>query len=282
MTGRVPLPRPALSGAPRMTRLRSARATVQRNAGTAALVISVIALGSSLTGAADAARKVIVNVVSSPRPNSVLRLDKKGRFPAKAIPKVSQARTADKLGTLSPDDLKVACAVDTVDLGTWCLNSSTYPIPSADLGKNDYFYATQACVAAGGFLPSAAQLIGAAQRVKLNSYLTDSQLTASTDIDPSDGLSDKREMSSTLITTQGGASSAGLLGVSEGSTGNPKVAEPNPNVVPAVPAPETIQYVTVVDNADKGGFAGSKPVGQAEAFRCGFHKVQGAPQEETE
>ncbi len=265
-----------------MTRLRSALAAVRRNAGMAALVISVIALGSSLTGAADAARKVIVNVVSSPRPNSVLKLDKKGRFPAKAIPKVSQARTADKLGTLSPDDVKLACRPDTVDVGTWCLSSSTYSVPTADLGKNDFFYATRACVAEGGFLPSAAQLIGAADRVKLNSYLTDSQLTASTDIDPADGLSDKREMSSTLITTQGGASSAGLLGVSEGSTGNPKVAEPNPNVVPAVPAPETIQYVTVVDNADKGGFAGSKPVGQAEAFRCGYLKAQGVPQEETE
>ncbi len=237
MTGRVLLPRPAPPGAPRMTRLRTARAAVQRNAGTAALVISVVALGSSLTGAADAARQAIVNVVSTPRPNSVLKLDKKGRFPARAIPKVSRARTADKLGPLSADDVKLACAADTVDLGTWCISSSAYSVPTADLGKNDFFYATRACVAAGGFLPSAAQLIGAADRVKLNSYLTDSQLTASTDIDPADGLSDKREMSSTLITTQGGASSAGLLGVSEGSTGNPKVAEPNPNVVPAVPAP---------------------------------------------
>jgi hypothetical protein len=263
---------------PRPGRPRRVRAAIRRNSGPAALVISVVALGSSLTGVADAARQAIANVVKSPRPGAVLRLDQKGKFPAKAIPKVSQARTADKLGTLSPDDVKLACSADTVDLGTWCIDSRPYPMPTTDLGKNDFFYATQACVAAGGFLPSAAQLIGAAPRIKLNSYLSDSQLTASVDVDPADGLSDKREMSSTLITTQGGASSAGLLGVSEGSTGNPKVAEPNPNVIPAVPAPDTLQYVTVVDNGEKGGFAGSKPIGQPEAFRCGHLKAQGASQ----
>ena len=96
--------------------------------------------------------------------------------------------------------------------------------------------------------------------------------TAGVDTDPSDGLSDRREMSSTLVTTQGGATSAGALGVSEGSRGNPKTGEPNPVVVPAVPAPETLQYVTVVDNGNHGGFAGSRPVGQAESFRCAYDK----------
>lgn len=263
-------------------RIGALRAAARRNSGPAALVISIVALVATFTGAADAARQAVANVVSAPRPGGVLRLDKKGKFPAKAIPKVSSARKADKLGSLSPDDVTLSCSAETVDLGTWCISASAYPVPTADLGKNNFFYATQACVAAGGFLPSAAELIGAAPRVKLNSYLTDSQLTANTDIDPTDGLADKREMSSTLITTQGGASSAGLLGVSEGSTGNPKAAEPNPPVVPAVPAPDTLQYVTVVDNGEHGGFAGSKPVGQAEAFRCGFYKAQGAPQEETQ
>jgi len=38
--------------------------------------------------------------------------------------------------------------------------------------------------------------------------------------------------------------------------------------VPANPSPETLQYVTVYDNGNRGGFAGSKPVAQAETFRC--------------
>jgi hypothetical protein len=35
-------------------------------------------------------------------------------------------------------------------------------------------------------------------------------------------------------------------------------------------------YVTVYDNKNRGGFAGSKPVGQAENFRCAFNKAQGS------
>jgi hypothetical protein len=48
---------------------------------------------------------------------------------------------------------------------------------------------------------------------------------------------------------------------------------------PAAPLPETLQYVTVYDNRDAGGFAGSRPVGQPEQFRCAFDRKQG-PQEE--
>ena len=45
---------------------------------------------------------------------------------------------------------------------------------------------------------------------------------------------------------------------------------------PAIgPAPETLQYVTVYDNGNKGGFAGAKPVAQPEQFRCAFEKAQG-------
>jgi hypothetical protein len=38
----------------------------------------------------------------------------------------------------------------------------------------------------------------------------------------------------------------------------------------------SLQYVTVYDNHDRGGFAGSKPVSSPETFRCGFSKAQGA------
>ena len=45
--------------------------------------------------------------------------------------------------------------------------------------------------------------------------------------------------------------------------------------LPANPYPQSLQYVTVYDNGDKGGFAGSKPVSAPETFRCGFNKAQG-------
>ena len=45
--------------------------------------------------------------------------------------------------------------------------------------------------------------------------------------------------------------------------------------MPANPRPESLQYVTVYDNHNRGGFAGAKPVGAPETFRCGFDKAQG-------
>ncbi len=72
------------------------------------------------------------------------------------------------------------------------------------------------------------------------------------------------------------ASAAGSQGVSDGSRGDPRAGEPDPAPQPANPAPETLQYVTVYDNGDKGGFAGSRPVSQPEQFRCAFDKAQGA------
>ena len=113
--------------------------------------------------------------------------------------------------------------------------------------------------------------------MKLASTIDDDQLTASIDLDPTDGLRDRREMSATLVTTQAGSSAAGAIGVSEGSKGDPKTGEPDPATLPAVPAPETLQYVTVYDNRDKGGFAGSRPVSQPENFRCAYDKRQGPP-----
>lgn len=258
-----------------MTRLRRAARAVHRNAAVAALIIAALALVGTWTGAAEATRTAVANVVSKPKKNAVLRLGKNAKFPAKAIPTVARAKRADRLGALRPADVELNCDAITVDLGTWCLMTNTYAVPPEDQGKNNWFYATQKCAEDGGFLPTAAQLIGAAGRVKLASYLTDDQLTASTDLDATDGLSDRREMSASLITTQAGATAAGALGTSDGSRGNPRTGEPDPAVLPAVSAPETLQYVTVVDNQDNGGFAGGKPVGQPENFRCGYNKRQG-------
>ena len=87
-------------------------------------------------------------------------------------------------------------------------------------------------------------------------------------------------MSATLVTTQAGSSAAGSQGVSEGSRGDPKAGEPDPVPLPANPSPESLQYVTVYDNDDNGGFAGSQPVSAPEKFRCAFIKPQGQSQTE--
>jgi len=242
---------------------------LQRSAGPAALAVSLIAAGIALGGTAGAAKKP-----DKPK-GRIVRLNVQGKVPGKLLPTVPRARNADRVSGRTGATLETKCAPTSVDLGSWCLQASTFPFPPEDAGKNNYFYASEKCVEAGGWLPTAAQLVGAAARVKLASTIDDSPLTATVDQDPTDGLKDRREMSATLTTTQAGSSAAGSQGVSDGARGDPKAGEPDPIPVPANPSPETLQYVTVFDNGDAGGFAGSRPVGQAENFRCGFDKQQG-------
>jgi hypothetical protein len=252
------------------------RLRTHRSTGTAALLVALLALVFSMTSSAGAGRTpASAAKQKAHKTGAVVRLGPGNKIPARLLPVVPAARRAARLGRLTADDLSGSCKPEQVDLGTWCLDASPYPLDNADIGKNDYAFATQHCIEAGGYLPSAAQLIGAAARVKLSSTIDDSQLTAVIDIDPSDGTKDKREMSGTLVTTAGGASSAGSEGVTEGSRGDPKQGEPDPVPLPANPYPETLQYVTVYDNHDKGGFAGSKPVSQPEAFRCAYDKLEG-------
>ncbi|HEV3319140.1 MAG TPA: hypothetical protein VG053_05315 [Solirubrobacteraceae bacterium] len=252
---------------------------ISRHAGTAALVISILALVASTTGLADAARRAFVaaidghRVSAKPYPNGILVLGKNKKFAASAIPTV---KNAQELGGKKLTALEPSCPGTTVNIGTWCLMTSPYPLTNAQAGQNNYFWASQACVKLGGYLPTAAQLIGAAARVKLESTIHDSQLTATIQLDPSVGLHDQREMSATLVTTAAGSDAAGSEGVSVGSTGDPRTGEPNPVPLPAVPAPSTLQYVTVYSNGTKGGFAGSEPVSQPENFRCAFNEKPGA------
>jgi hypothetical protein len=242
------------------------------------LVISLLALILSTTGLADAARKAVVQAIgghrvsTKPYPNGLLLLGKNKKFPASAIPTVGSART---LNGFTVDALS-ACPPTTVNLGTWCLETSPYPLTKQQLGQNNYFFAAQTCVRVGGYLPTAAQLIGAANRVKLESTIHDNRDTATVQEDASVGLKDQREMSATLVTTAAGSSAAGSEGVSPGSTGNPRTGELNPVPLPAVPEPATLQYVTVYSNGTKGGFAGSEPVSQPENFRCAYERVPGA------
>jgi hypothetical protein len=243
------------------------------------MIVAVVALVFSTTGLADAARRAVVSAVeghpisTTPHAGGLLLLGKNRKFPAAAIPTV---KNASRVGGETAAQLAGTCPPATVDLGTWCLDSAPYPLTKADLGKNNFIWASKACEAEGGWLPSASELLGAAARVKLESTIHDSPLTATINQDPSRGLKDEREMSSTLVTTEAGSAAAGFEGVSEGATGNPRQGQANPVPLPADPLPESLQYVTVYSNDTAGGFAGSEPVINAENFRCAFNLSPGA------
>jgi hypothetical protein len=244
-----------------------------------ALVVALVALVFSTTGLADAARHAVLSSIAGhpistqPHAGGVLLLGRNRKFPASVIPTV---RNASRLGGKTAEQISGSCPPATVDLGSWCLDTAPYPLTNAEAGKNNYIWASKACVAEGGWLPSAAELLGAAERVKLESTIHDSPLTATVPLDPSRGLKDEREMSSTLVTTEAGSAAAGFEGVSEGATGNPRQGQANPIPLPADPLPESLQYVTVYSNGQKGGFAGSEPIVDPENFRCAFNKTPGA------
>jgi hypothetical protein len=243
------------------------------------MVVALIALVLSTTGMADAARRAVIStfaghpVSAKPHAGGLLLLGKDRKFPASAIPTVNNA---SRVGGKTAAQLEGTCPPDTVDIGSWCLDSAPYPLTNADVGKNNFIWASKACEAEGGWLPSASELLGAAARVKLESTVHDSPLTATVNQDPSRGLKDEREMSSTLITTEAGSQAAGSEGVSEGATGDPRQGQANPIELQANPLPESLQYVTVYDNGNAGGFAGSEPVIDPENFRCAYNLTSGA------
>jgi hypothetical protein len=246
---------------------------------TPATILALIALVFSTTGLADAARHAVVSAIgghpisTKPHAGGILLLGKNRKFPAAAIPTV---KNASKVGGKTAEQLAGTCPPATVDLGSWCMDTAPYPLTNAQAGKNNYIFASKACEAEGGWLPTAAQVIGAADRVKLESTIHDSPLTATVPLDPSRGLQDQREMTATLVTTEAGSAAAGFEGVSEGATGNPRQGQANPTPLPANPLPESLQYVTVYSNGQKGGFAGSEPISNPENFRCAFNKTPGA------
>ncbi len=263
----------------------SARPSRQRRrTPSPAMIVALIALVFSTTGLADAARHAVVSafaghpVSTKPYAGGVLLLGKNRKFPASAIPTVANA---SKVGGRTAAQLAGTCRPETVDIGTWCLESAPYPLTKEDLGKNNFIWASKTCEQQGGWLPSAAELLGGAERVKLKSTIHDSQLTASIDLDPTRGLKDEREMSSSLVTTEAGSAAAGFEGVSEGATGDPRQGQANPLPLPANPLPESLQYVTVYSNGTKGGFAGSEPVIDPENFRCAYDLLPGAQENNT-
>jgi hypothetical protein len=255
------------------------KARASRRTPSPAMIVALVALVFSMTGLADAARHAVLSVVNGhpistvPRAGGLLLLGKNRKFPASAIPTV---RNASRVGGKTAEELGGTCPPASTEVGSWCIDSAPYPLTKATTGKNNFVWASKACEAEGGWLPSASELLGAAELIKLESTIHDSPLTATVNQDPSRGLKDEREMSSTLVTTEAGAAAAGFEGVSEGATGDPRQGQANPVPLPANPMPESLQYVTVYDNKNAGGFAGSEPVGDPENFRCAFNKTPGA------
>jgi hypothetical protein len=252
---------------------------MRRRLPSPAMIVALVALVLSTTGLADAARRAVVSafeghpVSTKPYAGGVLLLGRNRKFPASAIPTV---KDASRVGGRTAQELAGTCPPNTVDLGTWCLDSAPFPLTNAEAGKNNFIWASKACEAEGGWLPSASELLGAAARVKIESTIHDNPDTATVNQDPTRGLKDEREMSSSLVTTEAGSAAAGFEGVSEGATGDPRQGQANPVPLPANPLPESLQYVTVYDNGQQGGFAGSEPVKEAQNFRCAFNPTPGA------
>jgi hypothetical protein len=250
---------------------------VPRVLSAAALLVAIVALIASMNGLAPAADSPTAAKVHADKKH------KKAEVSRRQTEKKKQAAQKKQTAALNKkiNNLAAACPVSgAIDLGSWCLEGSTFKVPTAEAGQNDYFYAAQKCVKEGGWLPSAAQLIGAAPVAALKSTTDDDPGTSGASEFPeaSLGIKDEREMTSDLFTTGAGARAAGSEGVSAGSKGTGNIAEPNPVPIPAEPSPETLDYVTVYDNHNLGGFAGGEPVGKAENFRCAYAKgFQGKP-----
>lgn len=243
---------------------------VPRMLSAAALLVAIVALVFSMNGVAPAAKSSTA---------ARARAEKKHKQSEVKRTQAQKKQTAVLNERVSK--LADACPVSgAIDLGSWCLEGSTFKVPTSEAGQNNYFYAAQKCVAEGGWLPTAAQLIGAAPKAALKSTIDDDPGTSGASEFPeaANGIKDEREMTSDLFTTGVGARAAGSEGVSVGSKGVGNLGEPNPVPAPAEPSPETLDYVTVYDNHNLGGFAGGEPVGKAENFRCAYAMgYQGKP-----
>lgn len=211
--------------------------------GVLAVAVAALAVLFSATGTGVAARGSVA-ATTKPQPRRVLRLEANKRFPAAAIPTVEAAKVALRVGRLRAQNAVLGCGGGTVDLGTWCLDA-------APRGTAAYREAAASCTRLGGRLPTAAQLVGAAPKLRLSGRADDRPHKAQ--VAPGRDL---REMSSTFITTSTGSAAAGSF---------------------AKPAPPTLQYVTVYDNGDAGGFAGAVPADTPERFRCAYLERQPAP-----
>jgi hypothetical protein len=265
---------------------KSRRDPVPRILSAAALAVSILALISSMGGLAPAAKtKATTKTASTAAHKEAERKRAAKRKEAERDRTDHKRKVAEEKRTTGLDKrisgLTAGCPVSgAIDLGSWCLEGSTFKLPASEVGQNDYFYAAQKCVEEGGWLPTAAQLIGAAPEAALKSTLDDDPGTSGASEFPeaANGIKDEREMTSDLFTTGAGSRAAGSEGVTPGAKGVGNLGEPDPVPVPAEPSPETLDYITVYDNHNLGGFAGGEAVGKSENFRCAYAKgYQGKP-----
>jgi hypothetical protein len=270
---------------------KSRRDPVPRILSAAALAVSILALISSMGGLAPAAKTTSTAAHKEAERKRTSEHKEAERKRAAKRKEAERNRTdhkrklTEEKRTTSLDKrisgLTAGCPVSgAIDLGSWCLEGSTFKVPASEVGQNDYFYAAQKCVKEGGWLPTAAQLIGAAPEAALKSTLDDDPGTSGASEFPeaANGIKDEREMTSDLFTTGAGSRAAGSEGVTAGAKGVGNLGEPDPVPMPAEPSPETLDYVTVYDNHNLGGFAGGEAVGKAENFRCAYAKgYQGKP-----
>src|SRR6202000_263108 len=99
------------------------RDPVPRLLSAAALLIACLALVFSMGGGLAFSKGKPTVVSSKPRPFALLRLDKKGKFPAKAFPVVAKAqsaekaKSAEKLGGATRQALSASCPISSaIDL----------------------------------------------------------------------------------------------------------------------------------------------------------------------
>src|SRR5665213_1228209 len=104
---------------------------MRRRIPSPAMVVALVALVLSTTGLADAARRAVISsfgghpVSTKPRAGGVLLLGRNRKFPAAALPTV---RNSTRVGGKTAAQLEGTCPPDTVDIGSWCLETSPYPL----------------------------------------------------------------------------------------------------------------------------------------------------------
>ena len=112
-----------------------------------ALVVALVALVFSTTGLADAARHAIASAVGG---HPVSTKPHAGGDPACSARTASSRRPRSRKSTKPPAsgarrsaELEGTCPPDTVDIGTYCMESAPYPLTKEDLGKNNFIFASK-------------------------------------------------------------------------------------------------------------------------------------------
>jgi hypothetical protein len=266
-----------MSNRPIFTSHARRRDPVPRLLSAAALGTSILALIFSMAGLAPAGN-------AAPSGNGAAGAAAKRKEAAKKKREAAKRKreAAKRTAALNKriGALELQCPISgAIDMGSYCLEGTTYKVATSETGQNDYMWATRKCTEEGGWLPTAGELIGAANKVSLKSTIDDSPATSAVSEFPEAraGIKDEREMTADLFTTAAGSSAAGSEGVTAGAKGVGAIGEPDPVPMPANPVPSTLDYVTVYDNHDAGGFAGGVAVGKPEPFRCAYAKAQGKP-----